>query len=91
VYQEILAVYCGNYWGRSKAHSVLKLFFEKLNTNQVRQVARMFIDNDRVQEELAQSKPKANALALLDDLKAKVTISAHEDEIDEAMNAIKSL
>jgi hypothetical protein len=91
VYQEIIAVYCGNYWGRSKAHDVLEPFFEKLNTNQVRQVARMFLDNERVQEELAQSKPKAHALAVLDDLKAKVTISAHEDEIDEAKEVIKNL
>jgi hypothetical protein len=30
-------------------------------------------------------------VALLDDLKARVTIAAHEDEIDEAIEAIKSL
>jgi hypothetical protein len=30
---------------------------DKLTTNQVRQVARMFIDNERVKAELSQSKP----------------------------------
>jgi hypothetical protein len=29
VYQEILTVYCGNYWGRSKAHLTLKPFLEE--------------------------------------------------------------
>jgi len=91
VYQEILTVYFGNHWGRSKAHIELSPFFENLNTTQIRQVARMFVDNERVQEELHQSKPAANAVALLAKLKSKVTISAHKDEVDDAITHVKSL
>jgi hypothetical protein len=91
VYQEILAVHCGNYWGRSTAHGTLGPFLDKLNTNQVRQVARMFIDNERVKDELYQSKPNATAISLLTTLRAKVTISAHKDEIDETIEAVLAL
>jgi hypothetical protein len=91
VYQEILAVYCGNHWGRSKAHVDLDPFMEKLTTPQIRQVAQMFIGNDRVQEELHQSKPAAKAVDLLEKLQLKLTISAHKDEIDEAITLVSSL
>ena len=42
VYQEILAVWCGNYWGRSTAHEILRPFIDRLNTDQIRRIARMF-------------------------------------------------
>jgi len=91
VYQEILSVHCGNYWGRSKAHATLGPFLESLNTNQVRQVARMFVENERVQEELSQGKPRGHAVDLLAKLKGKLTISSHKDEIDDAIAAVKAL
>ena len=90
VYQEILTVYCGNYWGRSNAHLDLSPFFTNLNTGQIRQVARMFIDNPRAQDELHQSKPSARAVELLGMFKSKVTISAHKDEIDDAIEHVKA-
>jgi hypothetical protein len=77
VYQEILASTCGNYWGRSNAHAVLRPFIDTLNTTQVRRLLRMFTENERVQEELSQSKPKAQAITLLNGLKGKLTISSH--------------
>jgi hypothetical protein len=91
VYQEILSVYCGNYWGRSGAHVALDAFLDTLNTNQVRQVAHMFVENERVQGELSQSKPKAEAVGLLTNLKVKLTISSHKDEIDDAIATVKKL
>lgn len=91
VYQEIIAVTVGNHWGRSKAHAVLAPFFDKLNTSQTRQVARLFAENERVQEELFQAKPKAQAMALLKAMKAKLTISSHKDEVEEAIATVKAL
>jgi hypothetical protein len=91
VYQEIIAVTLGNYWGRSNAHSALEQFFERLNTSQTRQVVRLFIENERVQDELSQSKPKDRAQALLKELKSKLTISSHKDEVDEAISLVMSL
>jgi hypothetical protein len=91
VYQEILASYCGNYWGRSEAHTELKEFIDKLNTSQIRDVAKMFVANPRVLEELHQTKPKKIAITLLNTLKTKLTISAHKDEIEDAIAHVKEL
>jgi hypothetical protein len=89
VYQEILTVWCGNYWGRSQAHAFLKPFIENLRADQIREIARMFGSNERVRHELSQSKPKAQATALLNQLKDKLVLQAHINEIDEAISAIK--
>jgi hypothetical protein len=91
VYQEIIAAYCGNYWGRSNAHATLSPFIDTLNTTQVRRVARMFAENERVQKELSQSKPKARAVTLLTELRGKLTISSHNDEVDDAVDAVSLL
>src|SRR6478735_1137604 len=45
VYQEILAIWCGNYWGRSDGHEILTPFIESLNTDRLRSISRMFRDN----------------------------------------------
>jgi hypothetical protein len=58
VYQEILGVYCGNYWGRSAAHSILQPFLDTLDITGIRLVANLFASNSRVQSELGNSKPK---------------------------------
>lgn len=91
VYQEILAVWAGNYWGRSAAYVTLKPFIDDLNSNQLMALARMFKENERTNSELFQSKPKAKAKALLDDIKAKLTIQASIDEIDEIKAAISAM
>jgi hypothetical protein len=51
----------------------------------------MFIENERVQGELTQTKPRNNAIALLKELKPKLTISAHKDEIDDAIKVLEEL
>lgn len=91
VYQEILSVWCGNYWGRSTAFVSLKEFIDTLNSKKVMELAGMFRDNERVRAELFQSKPKKQAIALLKSLKDKVSIEAHKNEIDEIIEEVNSL
>jgi len=91
VYQEILAVWCGNYWGRSTAHVTLKPFIDALNSNQLMALARMFKDNDRANGELFQGKPSKKAKVLLDYIRGKLTIQASIDEIDEIKDLIDDM
>jgi hypothetical protein len=91
VYQEILAVWCGNYWGRSEAHNMLTEFIETLNSKRIMELAEMFRDNERVKAELFLSRPKKQAMKLLKELKGKVTIQAHKDELDEIVKAVNDL
>jgi len=91
VYQEILAVWCGNYWRRSGAHNYLGDFIDSLTTDQIRSLARMFRENERVRDELYLSKPKAQAIKLLDELKEKLTIESHKNEIDHTKESIEEL
>lgn len=91
VYQEILTVWIGNYWGRSAAHQTLKPFIDVLNSNQLIALARLFIDNERASAELVSSKPKANAKELLEGIKDKLTIQASIDEVDEIISKIKKM
>lgn len=91
VYQEILAVWCGNYWGRSNAYLTLGQFVDSLNTTQILNLARMFQSNERVLEELFQSKPNAVALELLAELKNRLSIQAHKSELDRVMGFLLKL
>ena len=56
VYQEILAIWCGNYWGRSSSHGYLQPFIDSLGTDKIRIVLRLFRESDRVKDELFQMK-----------------------------------
>lgn len=89
VYQEILASWCGNYWGRSTAHAHLMPFINSLGTPQVRVLSRMFLTNDRVKEELFQSKPKEKAIELLGTLKSKLSIETHIAEVEKIIGDVK--
>lgn len=91
VYQEILSVWCGNYWGRSKAHRTLDPFLDSLNTNQIREIGHMFMENERVTAELSARKPSARATELLTSLKSRLTILAHKDEMDKAIEYVQTL
>lgn len=91
VYQEIVSVWCGNYWGRSTAFVSLKGFVDTLNSKKVMELAGMFRDNERIQSEMFQTKPKKQAIKFLKELKKKVTIQSHKDEIDEIIKEVKSL
>jgi len=91
VYQEILAVWCGNYWGRSDAHLTLNPFIESLNTDQIRTVLKMFRENSRVKDELSQNRPKNNALALLDRFESKLTVEAHKQELRDTIKIVRKM
>lgn len=91
VYQEIIAVWCGNYWGRSTAYVRLSDFIDKLNSKKLMELAGMFKDNERVRSELFQSKPKKQAVRLLESFKDKVTIQAHKDELDDIIAEVEDL
>jgi hypothetical protein len=91
VYQEILAVWCGNHWGRSKACKILEPFILTLTVDQIRTIGQMFVRNNRVREELFQGKPKTNALELLEILKNKLLLEAHKTEIDAAIHSVINL
>lgn len=91
VYQEILAVWCGNYWRRSGAFVPLQPFLSALGTEQIRAVAEMFKSNERVRGELFQEKPKRQAVALLEKLRERLTVEAHKAEIDEAIESVQTL
>lgn len=88
VYQEILSVWCGNYWGRSGAHAHLAEFIETLGTPKIRALVGMFVANARVRDELGQAQPRARAEALLASLKDRLTLESHKDEVDQALEAL---
>jgi len=85
VYQEILSVWCGNYWGRSSACLSLDEFIKTLNTGQVRQLVTMFSSNERVRAELGQKKPRLQAKTLLERLREALTLAAHKGEATQAI------
>jgi hypothetical protein len=88
VYQEIVAVYCGNYWGCSNAGVILEPFVSTLNTDQVRRLVSVIATNERARSEIFQPKPKARAIQLLHVLKAKLTINSHLVEVDQVIAAV---
>lgn len=91
VYQEILTVWVGNYWGRSSAHLTLKPFIDVLNSNQLMTLSRLFLENERANAELISNKPKVKAKELLESIKGKLTIQASIDEIDEIISEINKI
>jgi len=91
IYQEILSVWCGNYWGRSSAWLNLKPFMDILNSQQIVNIAYMFLNNDRVKMELGYTKPKNEAIRLLQELRTKLTIQAHINDVDQAINYVHYL
>lgn len=91
VYQEIVAVYCGNYWGNSGAGTILDTFFTTLNTDQVRRLIGVVINSERARSELFQARPKARAVNLLTTLRGRLTIAAHVAEADQAITTVQAM
>lgn len=91
VYQEIVASWCGNYWGRSGAHLHLVGFIDSLNTSQLRQLGELIVTNERANGEFFQSKPKKFAIELLEHVKSRLTIQAHLIELDKAITAVQTM
>lgn len=89
VYQEILSVWCGNYWGRSEGHIILHDFIFNVDHKKQVKIAWLFVNNERAKNELWQSKPKKYALELLDQIKNNLTNESQIYEIDSIIMAIK--
>jgi len=90
-YQEVLSVINGNYWGRSDAHTYLEDFVTNLNTEKLREILRLFRENERVREELGSTRPRNNAISLIEKIKAKFTLEANKTEADETIADIKRI
>ncbi len=91
VYQEILRVYCGNYWGRSEAHTALDCFIFNVQIAEKLRIAKLFLYNDEVKEELSQVKPNAQAVSLLERIKDSLTVASNTAEIDRIIFEVKKL
>lgn len=91
VYQEILCVWCGNYWGRSCAYAILRAFIFDVPTQDKLKLARLFITNDRVKEELFQNKPNEVAVSLLNEIKASLNVTSHIVEIENIIDAVMKM
>ena len=90
VYQEILSVWCGNYWGRSDAHRLLHDFIFGVDNKTQVTVAKLFIHNERVKSELWQSKPNKYALELLNEIKDNLKNKSQISEIDSIITQVMS-
>jgi predicted hydrocarbon binding protein len=91
VYQEILRVWCGNYWGRSSACLILDEFIFKQSATTKIKIAELFLTSSKVQDEMFYQRPKNNAIELLNRIKQELTIQEHISKIDEVVNSLKLL
>lgn len=91
VYQEIIAAWCGNYWGRSDVYLILENFITDLNRDQLRSIVQMFHNNERVKNELFQKRPKEYAVALLTEIKNTLVNVSHQQEVDAAISFVQAL
>ena len=91
VYQEVLSVWCGNYWGRSEAHNILREFVFELPAKKKVMVAKLFQSNERVKEELYQTRPKTAALLLLDEIKDSLQNNSQITELEMIINDVKKM
>ena len=91
VYQEIFAVWCGNYWGRSNAFTYLQPFVERLDESQLVTAAEMFKNNNRVRDELVNELPNGHAVNLLRNFKDRIPLEIQKNRIDLIICNVLSL
>ncbi len=91
VYQEILAVWCGNYWGRSQGYLHLEGFIMKLSSKEKMNVAKLFLTNKRVREELFLPRPKNYATQLLESIKETLKVESQKNELDNIIKEINRI
>ena len=54
-------------------------------------IARLFSSNDRVREELFQTKPKRQAVNLLNHIIETMTVESHKAEIQNIIDEVKAI
>lgn len=91
VYQEILSVWCGNYWGRSEAYYILRDFIFDLPAKKKVTVAKLFQSNERVRSELYQNRPKNAALSLLNEIRDSLQNDSQITELDLIINEVQKI
>jgi len=91
VYQEVLSVWCGNYWGRSEAYNILREFIFELPAKKKVMVAKLFQSNERVRDELCQNRPKTAALSLLNEIKDSLQNNSQITELEMIINDVKKI
>lgn len=91
VYQEILCVWCGNYWGKSDAYLDLEPFIFGVSTQDRLKIARLFLTNSRVREELFQSRPNTEAVSLLKRIKGTFSVESHIAEVENIIDEVRNL
>ena len=89
VYREILAVWFGNFWGRSPADRTLRPFVDALSPKRIRDIVRLVTSDERVREELRQNKPKSRAREFLEDLKDRVVLESDKKLVDDALRSLE--
>ena len=88
VYQEIVAVWCGNYWDHSGADSALASFVSSLDSSRSVQLAELVRTNPRARSEFVHAKPCKRAKVLLFQLLEKVTFEVHKAAIEAAIASL---
>jgi len=91
VYQEILSVWCGNYWGRSDASEILCDFIFNLSPKKQMDIIKLFETNERVRDELSQNRPKGYALSLLNEIRSRLTNQSQIAEVDKIIQHVKDV
>lgn len=91
VYQEILCVWCGNYWGKSDAYLDLEPFIFGVSTQDRLKIARLFLTNRRAREELFQSRPNTEAVSLLKRIKDTFSVESHIAEVENIIDEVRKL
>lgn len=89
LYQEILSVWCGNFWGRSSAYLSLESFVFDVPTQEKLRIIKLFETNERVKSELFQEKPNATAVYLIESIKEQFTVESHISEANRIIELVK--
>jgi hypothetical protein len=81
LYSEIIAVWCGNGWGRSDSCVILHDFVFKLPEKKMVEAALLLKTSKEANAELYLPKPRRNALELLDEISSSLSNESQKAQI----------
>ena len=70
---------------------VLRDFIYDVGTQDKLKISRLFLSNDRVREELFQTKPKRQAVSLLNEIMETMNVESHKSEIQKIIDEIEKI